>query len=116
MGAYQYRHFLFNFWIFFMPAAVFIFVGLVWIGVRYPEGAVKNLSYFQVEWGSLAYALLCTWPLVACSLRRLHDLNLRVRDVIWIFSPAKSRAFGHRMVHERGTIGPNEFGPDPEVE
>lgn len=114
MGAYQYRHFLFKFWFLFLPTSIFIYLGLVWIGIRYPEGAVKEMSLWQVEALTLAYVLLCTWPLIACTIRRIHDLDLRVRDVLWIFSPRRSRELGRRMIRDRGTVGPNTYGDDPE--
>lgn len=115
IGAFQYRHFLFQYWFFFIPGAGFIFLALLWIGVRYPEGAVKEMSFWQVEFGIYAYVALCIWPLIACTLRRLHDLDLRVKDVIWVISPTKSRELGKRMFSGRGTVGPNGFGPDPEA-
>lgn len=116
IGAYQYRHFLLQFWLAFLPISIFIFLGLVWIGVRYPEGVMRQMTLLDVEALTVIYVLMCTWPLVACTLRRLHDLDLAVGDVIWLVDPRKTRELGKRMFYERGSIGPNRFGLDPEEE
>lgn len=114
LGAFQYRHFLIRYWLFFLPGAILAYLSLIWIGIRYPDGAMRSVTFWGLEFGTFVYFGLCVWPLMACTLRRLHDLDLRIRDVIWILAPKESRALGRKMVHGRGTVGSNRFGPDPE--
>lgn len=106
----RFRLFLRWYFFIFVPIFCVAFVALLTLGYQNPEGIVRNASLNQIYIVTWLYVLLCVWPLTAVSLRRLHDLGYRVRDVFFIISPKRSWDLGQEMLYREGIEKTNLFG------
>lgn len=96
------------------------------------QGRLNRKPYF---WRSLALWLVCTFvggilavlfapagavfavilliSSLMLSIRRLHDLNKTGWFVLLNFIPVVNFFWGLYLLFAKGTIGPNDYGPDP---
>lgn len=58
-------------------------------------------------------ALAAIWAGVAITVKRLHDLGRPGWQVLLLAIPIVNLYFGFITLFKQGTIGPNEYGPDP---
>ncbi len=61
----------------------------------------------------VAYLVIMAPPLWAVTVRRMHDLNRSGRWAALGFMPLAGGPRLTRMLARRGTVGPNQYGPDP---
>ncbi len=64
----------------------------------------------------IAYALVTFLPLVAATVRRLHDTNKSGLYILVGFIPVVGSIWLLILLAADGNYGPNNYGPDPKVE
>jgi len=64
----------------------------------------------------IAYALVTFLPLVAATVRRLHDTNKSGLYILVGFIPVVGGIWLLILLAADGNYGPNNYGPDPKVE
>lgn len=64
----------------------------------------------------IAYALVTFLPLVAATVRRLHDTNKSGLYILVGFIPIVGGIWLLILLATNGNYGPNNYGPDPKVE
>jgi len=64
----------------------------------------------------IAYALVTFLPLVAATVRRLHDTNKSGLYILVGFIPVVGGIWLLILLATNGNYGPNNYGPDPKVE
>lgn len=111
----QYVRFLVSYTCAFLPVAALLFSSFVIIGSRAPEGIINRFTLNQITWVSAIFGLFCLWPLIMATIRRLHDLGYRSRDVFFTIDPRKNWRLGWRLIREEGQAGQNRHGDDPTV-
>ncbi len=92
-----------------------IFLLIVTLGaviLSYFEGATINMK--EVNDAQIMYLIFMAWPSIAVQAKRWHDLNKSALWVLIIFIPIVGVIWTlAESCFHRGTLGPNEFGPDP---
>ncbi|MFP9116991.1 DUF805 domain-containing protein [Flavobacterium sp. RNTU_13] len=64
----------------------------------------------------IAYALVTFLPLVAATVRRLHDTNKSGLYILVGFIPVVGGIWLLILLATNGDYGPNNYGPDPKIE
>ncbi|MFY7731812.1 MAG: DUF805 domain-containing protein [Flavobacterium sp.] len=64
----------------------------------------------------IAYALVTFLPLVAATVRRLHDTNKSGLYILVGFIPVVGGIWLLILLAADGNYGPNNYGPDPKIE
>ncbi len=75
----------------------------------------ERLHHAASSWQNLALAgmVACYYLVIAQSIKRLHDLDLRGWWLLLAFVPMVNFGLGAGMQFVAGTAGPNRFGPAP---
>jgi len=90
---------------FMLPLFTTIFLAFLVLGYRGPEGILQTDTMPKLFIMSFAYGLLCLWPLMVASLKRMHDLGLRGRDYFFSLNPLRNFKLGRSLIKEKGQLG-----------
>ncbi len=95
---------------FSLSLAFFFLLGAIskTFGTKLPDTfvAILGLSFFFVNIPLFIFAL-------AAQVRRLHDLNRPGWHALMDFIPLANIYFNFQLFLQKGTSGPNQYGPDP---
>lgn len=113
LSARQYRIFLAVYFFLFIPLVLILVSALLVIGARSPTGLFRLIPVPYLMGGSVLIAFTCLVPFFATTIRRLHDLNLRGRDVLLKIRPKLPKNLLQKMLWDAGDDFTTIHGKNP---
>lgn len=95
---------------YFLPPFVMGMIAaiLMGIGMIGADGSVNAIYYI----GALV-SLLTSVVAIFQGIKRMHDLDKPGAHILFLLVPFYNIYIGIILLFKRGTVGPNQFGPDP---
>ena len=109
INRHQYRLFLVIYSLLFFPLITFVYLAVIVLGFRSPEGLLHGQLTFKVVIVSAIYVLLLSWPFLVASVKRMHDLGYSTRRNFFSWNPIDSVRIGRDLLMKIGKDRSDDF-------